>query len=205
MWEEKGLWEAATSLQEACARGMMCHGTSFAETKNGKKRGGRRGEAGSSALSGHPSGWGPWRSHQSCVGAPGQAKSWGQEEQPGTHWPGASKLLSPVHTLSPPCSCKRVEVNVPAERRGHGGGRLFLQQLIPCTETAAPSLSSQLWGNCNLLRGGKGQQGLKPLQNNLLPWQIFPSSGNSLKWKIPLDLYLLLMASRSEISNITSV
>lgn len=39
MWGEKGLWEAATSPEGACAKGqMLCHGTSFAETNNGKKK-----------------------------------------------------------------------------------------------------------------------------------------------------------------------
>lgn len=40
--------------------------------KMARKRGGRWGEPGSSALSGYSSGWGPCRSHRSCARAPGE-------------------------------------------------------------------------------------------------------------------------------------
>lgn len=108
MWGEKGLWEAATPLEEACARGLMlCHGTSFAETKNGKKK---RREMGRAWLL-RPFWAALW------LGAEGESpglcwelnprgsmntREQGQEEQPGTHWParpageGLGQLLLPV-------------------------------------------------------------------------------------------------------------
>lgn len=146
MWEEKGLWEAATSLEEACARGLMwCHGTSFAETKNGKKKRREMGRAWLLSPFWAALWLGPRRSHQGCVGAP---KSWGQHGYPGagaggaawdplaskTRWgraraafaasdawraarPGASRPLSPLCTLSSPCS-RRESKQMPLQSVG---------------------------------------------------------------------------------------
>lgn len=149
MWGEKGLWEAATSLEEACARGLTsCHGTSFAETKNGKKK---RREMGRAWLL-RPFWAALWLGAEEespglCWGSWG-AKSWGQHECPGagaggaawdplaskTRWgragaafaasdawraarPGASKPLSPMCTLSSPCS-RRESKQMPLQSVG---------------------------------------------------------------------------------------
>lgn len=97
MWGEKGLWEAATSLEEACARGLMsCHGTSFAETKNGRQE---KEEGDGESLAplpflGTPPAGGRGGVTRTVSGLPGELNpggsvstlEQGQEEQPRTHW-----------------------------------------------------------------------------------------------------------------------
>lgn len=197
-----------------------CHATAPASLRppQARKRRGRWREPGSFTLLGHSWGWGLCRRNWGSARAPEGAHpmgSTGTQEQGQAAWdPSASKThWGRVHWGSSFCQqgqgpaklchlcafCPHCGV---AERwskhpcRVSWSWGISLRPSVPSSEMAAAPLPSQRWGSCSPQAGGKGQKGMKPLQNILLSKQIFPSSGNSSKQKFLPDLYLLQMSSR---------
>lgn len=85
-------------LWKGPVQGGRCHAMAPSLLRMARKRRGRWGKPGSPALSGHPSGWGPWRSYQGCVRAPGELNpevsmsTWAGARAGGAEWgPLASK------------------------------------------------------------------------------------------------------------------
>lgn len=178
-----------------------------------------------SALSGHPSGWAPWRSHQGCVRAPGElnpgasmstwagARAGGAERGPlasKRSWGRAGTAVA----ISDAWKVARPGADKPCQQCALHPHRVVQgQSKCPCRvwgvwrwETLPEASNSLHQNDSSPLTAVKRHHRRKEaLTKYFIALTDLPFLRRLLKMKHPLDLYLLQVVSRLEVSNIIRV